>query len=116
MSTVVSDHTIANVIHVQILRDDAQSDPTKAFSAAINAPGISQTLPLSNGSSLDFPIRVGALNGSIHAEVDNFNLLPAGATAGKVTAISCLVVFKLIEFVHFTIGSIPVTAAFKQPA
>jgi len=116
MSTVVSDHTIANVIHVQILRDDAQADPQQAFSAMINAPGISQTLPLNNASSLDFPLRVGPLRGTVHAEVDNFTVLPAGASPDEATAISCLIVFKLTELIQFTIGSIPVTAAFKKPA
>jgi hypothetical protein len=99
----VSDHTIGGIIHVQVLRDTSATDPQAAFSAAINAPGLSKSLPLHSG----------ALNGTIHVEVDNFMVLPAGATAQTATAINCLIVFKLIEFVHLTIGSIPVTAALK---
>jgi hypothetical protein len=109
----VSDHTIGGIIHVQVLRDTTITDPQGAFSAAINAPGISKSLPLNNASSLDFPLHTGALNGTIHVEVDNFTVLPAGATAQTATAISCLIVFKLVEFVHLTIGSVPVTAALK---
>ena len=107
-------HAIAGIIHAQILRDETQSDPQQAFSAQINAPGVpQQTLPLSNGSSIDFPISSGKFQGMIHVEVDDFRILPAGATGTAVTAISCTVVFKLIEFFKFTIGSIPVTASLK---
>jgi hypothetical protein len=115
MPTVVSDHMVANILHVQVVRDDAQGDPTQAFSAVINAPGLTQVLPLRNGSALDFPVRAGNLNGTIHAEVDDFVLLPHGANAQDATAISCTIVFKLVEFIRLTIGSIPVTAALRSP-
>ena len=39
-------HTIAGIIHTQIERDDTQSDPEKAFFAAVHAPGVSFDLPL----------------------------------------------------------------------
>ncbi len=113
MAQVVSDHAIAGIIHVQVLRDTAQTDPQQAFSATVNAPGVSKSLPLNNNASLDFPLHSGTLNGTIHVEVDNFMVLPHGATAQNATAISCLIVFKLIEIVHITLGSIPVTAALK---
>jgi hypothetical protein len=107
-------HAIAGIIHAQILRDDTQTDPQQAFSAQINAPGVpQQTLPLNNASSIDFPISSGKFQGTIHVEVDDFRVLPAGATGTAATAIACTVVFKLIEFFKFTIGSIPVTASLK---
>jgi hypothetical protein len=111
---VGSDHSIAGIIHVQILRDDTQADPQQAFTAQINAPAVpQQTLPLANGSALDFPIHSGKFQGTIHVEVDDFSVLPAGAGAGAATAIACKIVFKLVEFFSFTIGSIPVTASLK---
>jgi hypothetical protein len=109
----ISDHAIAGVIHVQILRDSAIHDPQKAFSAKINAPGVSETLPLNNQSSVDFAVSTGPVQGKIHVEVDDFNVLPHGATAGNATAITCNVVFKLIEIVRITLGSVPVTAALR---
>jgi len=111
---VGSDHSIAGIIHVQIFRDDTQTDPQQAFSAQINAPQVpQQTLPLNNNASLDFPIHSGKFQGTIHVEVDDFTVLPHGAAAGQATAISCKIVFKLIEFFKFTIGSIPLTASLK---
>jgi hypothetical protein len=111
---VGSAHAVAGIIHVQILRDDTISDPQKAFSAQIDAPEVpQQTLPLANGSSLQFPLSSGKISGTIRAEVDDFTALPAGATAQDVTGISCKVVFKLIEFFTITIGSVPVTASLK---
>jgi hypothetical protein len=111
---VGSDHSIAGIIHVQILRDDTQTDPQQAFSAQINAPAVpQQTLPLNNAAVLDFPIHAGHFSGTIHVEVDNFTVLPHGADAATATAISCTIVFKLIEFFRFTIGSIPLTASLK---
>jgi hypothetical protein len=109
----VSDHAIASVIHVQILRDDSDHEPSKAFTAQINAPGFSKSLPLNNQSSVDFPIATGVLQGKIHVEVDDFNVLPHGATTNNATAITCNVVFKLINIVRLTLGSIPVTAALR---
>jgi hypothetical protein len=111
---VGGDHSIAGVIHVQILRDSTQTDPQKAFSAQINAPEVpQQTLQLGNGQSLQFPISSGKFNGTIRAEVDDFTVLPAGASAQNATAISCKVVFKLLEFFTITIGSVNVTASLK---
>ncbi len=111
---VGGDHSIAGIIHVQIFRDSAQSDPQQAFSAQINAPEVpQQTLRLGNGQSLQFPISSGKFNGTIRAEVDDFAVLPAGATAQRATAISCKIVFKLLEFFTITIGSVNVTASLK---
>jgi hypothetical protein len=111
---VVSDHAVAGAIHVQVVRDTTVHDPQQAFSAQINAPGFSQSLPLHNGSSVQFPIAAGVLNGTVHVEVDDFNVLPHGATAATATAISCNVVFKLFELIaRITIGSVPVTAALR---
>jgi len=107
-------HSIAGIIHAQILRDPAQTAPAQAFSAQINAPGVpQQTLPLNNAASIDFPISSGAMHGTIHVEVDDFRLLPAGASGTAATAIACSVVFKLVEFFKITLGSIPVTASLK---
>ena len=111
---VGTDHSIAGVIHVQVLRDSTQTDPQQAFSAQINAPEVpQQTLQLGNGQSLEFPVRSGKFNGTIRAEVDDFTVLPAGASAQNATAISCKVVFKLLEFFSITIGSFDVTASLK---
>jgi hypothetical protein len=108
------DHAIAGVIHTQIMRDDTQTDPQHAFSANINAPGVPpQTLPLNNNSSINIPVHSGVMNGTIHVEVDDFQVLPSGATAGNATAISCKVVFKLVEFFSITLGSVNVTASLK---
>jgi hypothetical protein len=107
-------HAIAGIIHAQIFRDETQTDPQQAFSVQINAPGVpQQTLPLNNAAALDFPISSGTFHGTIHVEVDDFRLLPAGASGAAATAIACTVVFKLVEFFTLTIGSIPVTASLK---
>ena len=109
------DHAVAGIIHVQILRDDTSTDPQTAFSAQINAPGPQQlTLPLNNGSALDFPVSSGNVQGQVHVEVDDFRTLPAGASAGSATAIACKIVFKLQAFIfHVVLGSVDVTAALK---
>jgi hypothetical protein len=108
---IVSDHAVAGVIHMQVLRDTSVRDPQQAFSAQVNAPGFSRALPLNNGSSFEFPINEGPLMGTVHVEVDDFNVLPHGAAAGTATAINCNVVFKLFELIaRITIGSVPVTA------
>ncbi|MBV8581364.1 MAG: hypothetical protein JO225_02030 [Candidatus Eremiobacteraeota bacterium] len=107
------DHAIAGIIHVQILRDPAATDPQSAFQAQINAPNFSQTLPLNNNESLSFPVHSGVINATVRAEVDDFTVLPQGATAANATAISCKVVFKIVEFFAITIGSVPVTASLK---
>jgi hypothetical protein len=111
---VGSDHSIAGIIHVQIVRDDAALDPQTAFTAQINAPNLGiQTLPLNNASTLNFPVKSGAMSGTIHVEVDDFRTLPAGAAPSAATAIACSIVFKLQEFFSITLGSVPVTAALK---
>jgi hypothetical protein len=111
---VGSDHSVAGIIHAQILRDDAQTDPQQAFFAQLNAPGVpQQTLPLNNDASIEFPVHAGHFPATIRAEVDNFTVLPAGAAAGQATAISCQVVFKLKEFFTLTIGHINVTSSLK---
>jgi len=108
------DHSIAGILHVQILRDDASTDPQSAFSAQINAPGFSKVLPITNGSHLSFPVKSGAFNATVQAEVDDFRFLPAGATGQDATAISCKIVFALIEFIALKLGSIDVTAALAK--
>jgi hypothetical protein len=111
---VGADHSVAGIIHVQILRDNATGDPQAAFFAQINAPNVGQqTLPLHNGASLDFPVHSGQMNGTIHVEVDDFRMLPQGASGAQATAIACLIVFKLQEFFSITLGSVPVTASLK---
>ncbi|HEV3086896.1 MAG TPA: hypothetical protein VGX96_06685 [Candidatus Elarobacter sp.] len=111
---VGTDHSVAGIIHVQILRDDTQTDPQQAFSAQIDAPGVpQQTLQLGNGQSLQFPVHSGKMTGTVRAEVDDFTVLPAGATAQTATAISCKIVFKLVEFFTITIGSVNVSASLK---
>ena len=110
-----SDHSVAGIIHVQIMRDPGVTDPSAAFFAQINAPDVPlQLLPLNNASSLDLPIHSGQVNGNVHVEVDDFTTLPAGAQAENVTAIACKVVFKLKAIIFsITIGSVPITAALK---
>jgi hypothetical protein len=111
---VGSDHSVAGIIHVQILRDDAATNPQSAFTAQINAPGLGvQTLPLNNASSLAFPLKSGVMTGTVHVQVEDFRTLPQGAAAGAATAIACLIVFKLQEFFSITLGSIPLTASLK---
>jgi hypothetical protein len=112
---VGSDHSVAGIIHVQILRDGSSSDPQSAFTARINAPGVPpQMLPLNNNSSLDFPVHSGNVNGDVHVEVDDFRLLPGGAAPADATAIACKIVFKLKAIIFsITLGSVDVTAAVK---
>ena len=107
-------HTVAGVITVQVMRDDTQTDPQKAFSAQIDVPSVpQQTLPLNNGSSLNFPVHSGKFNGTIRAEVDDFQLEPNGASPADATGLACKIVFKLQEFFWITLGSVNVTASLK---
>jgi|SRR5947209_12297439 len=112
-TNVGPDHVVAGIIHTQIQREAAEPDQGKAFFALINAPGTSFDLPLQNGASIDRPISSGAMHGDLHVEVDDFRLVPAGATAATATALACKVVFKLRSFFSVTLGSIDVTAALK---
>jgi len=110
------DHVVADVIHVQILRDTSHANPQQAFSAKINAPGFSQELQIENGASKTFQLPGVVIAGApvsptVHVEVDDFRLLPAGSNAANATAIACLLVFKLVEIFRLTIGSIAVTAS-----
>jgi hypothetical protein len=105
------DHVIGGVLHVQVFRDTAQADPQRMFSATVHAPGMSRDFALHDGSSLDVPVNVPPIVGSVHAEVDDFRTVPPG-DAARATAIACQVVFKLLEGpIRLTLGSIPVTAA-----
>ena len=118
MTQIGPDHVIGGVIHVQILRDPSKTDPQQAFSAQINAPGFSQTLQVSNGASKTFQIPGVSIGGipaspTVLVEVDDFRLLPAGATGQNATAIAFNLVFKLVEIFRLTIGSIPVTASLQ---
>ena len=107
-------HTVAGVIVVQIMRDDAQTDPQQAFSAQINVPSVpQQTLPLNNGSSSSFPVHSGQFNGTIKAQVDDFTLQPNGASPADATGLACKIVFKLQEFFSITLGSVNVTCSLK---
>lgn len=107
-------HTIAGVITVQIVRDDAQNDPQQAFSAQINVPTVPpQTLPLRNGSAQSFPVHSGQFNGTISAGVEDFRLQPNGASPANATGLACKIVFKLHEFFAITLGSVDVTASLK---
>lgn len=107
-------HTVAGVITVQIMRDDTQTDPQQAFSAQIDVPSVpQQTLPLRNGASQSFPVRTGPLNGTISAEVDDFELQPNGASPADATGLACKIVLKLQEFFSLTLGSVNVTASLK---
>lgn len=111
LTPVGIDHNIGGVIHVQIMHDSSSTHPADGFSARINAPGLTKDLPLRNGSTIEFAVPAGPLPGTVRAEVDDFRLLPAGATDGAATAIACKVVFKLIAIAHVTLGSVDVTAA-----
>ncbi|HEX3464376.1 MAG TPA: hypothetical protein VHS78_10050 [Candidatus Elarobacter sp.] len=107
-------HTVAGVIAVQIMRDDAQNDPAQAFSAQIDVPSVpQQTLPLHNGSSLSFPVHTGNINGTVRAEVDDFTLQPNGTSPADATGLTCKIVFKLQEIFTITLGSVNVTASLK---
>jgi hypothetical protein len=114
-SKVGSDHVIGGVLHVQIQRDSTQTDPEKAFSAVINGPGFSHTFQIANNASekIQLPVKIGALAGNLLVEVHNFTLLPANASADTATALSFLLVFKIVEIFKITVGSIPVSAALK---
>lgn len=113
---VGQDHIIAGIIHVQILRDTSAADPSGAFSAQITGPGFSETLPIANGQSKEYSlagVHIGGLpaNPTIRVEVDNFRLVPPGATSADASALAFLLVFKLVEIFQITIGSVPVSAA-----
>lgn len=115
---IVSNHVIGGVIHVSILQDTSQPDPSKAFSAEIHAPGTSRTFAISDGASEDVTLTGvhigGAASPTIHVEVDDFGLLPAGAAPQQATALHFLLVFKLVEIFRITLGSIPVTARLQH--
>jgi hypothetical protein len=107
-------HTVAGVIMVQIMRDDAQTNSQQAFSAQIDVPSCPpQTLPLNNGSSISFPVHSGQFNGTVRAQVDDFTLEPNGASPADATGLACKIVFKLQEFFSLTLGSVNVTASLK---
>jgi hypothetical protein len=114
MSPIGSPHSIAGIIHTQVLRDTTVSDPQSAFFAQIDAPGFSDVLPLNNNEFKEFhlPVGVGGLgNVTARAEVDDFRLLPAGSTPKTATALACKLVFKLEEIFQITIGSVDITAS-----
>jgi len=109
-------HVIGGVIHVQILENASQSDPNQRFFAQINVPNLSDTLAIGDGQSqtIKLPVSVAGFGApTLLVEVDNFTLLPAGSTSSNATALSCLLVFKIVEIFKLTIGSIPVTASLK---
>jgi hypothetical protein len=107
-------HTVAGVILVQIMREDAQTDAQQAFSAQIDVPSVpQQTLPLNNGASLSFPVHSGQFNGTVRAEVDDFTLMPNGASPAAATGLTCKIVFKLQEFFSLTLGSVNVSCSLK---
>lgn len=109
-------HVIGGIIHVQIVEDAAQSDPNRRFSAEINVPNFAQTVPIGDGQSMNIALPVsvsGFPNPTLAVEVENFALLPGGSTTATATALSFLLVFKIIEIFKLTIGSIPVTGRLK---
>lgn len=109
-------HVIGGVIHVQLVEDKSQSDPSHRFSAEINVPGWSKTLAIADGQALNEKIPVNVANfadPTLHVEVDDFRLLPAGTSKANATGIAFLLVFKIVEIFKITIGSIPVTASLK---
>ena len=109
-------HVIGGVIHVQILEDLQQSEPNRRFSAEINVPNFTETVPIGNAQSKEIALPVsvaGFPNPTLRVEVDNFSLLPAGSDSGNATALSFLLVFRIVEIFKLTIGSIPVTANLK---
>ena len=109
-------HVIGGVIHTQILEDPSQTDPNKRFWARINVPGLSHDMQLGDAQSLDIKLPVsvaGFAKPTLHVEVDDFRLLPAGSSEANATAIALLLVFRIVEIFKLTVGSIPVTASLK---
>jgi hypothetical protein len=113
-----SPHSVAGIIHTQVLRDDAVTDPQQAFFVQVDAPGFSDTIPLNNNEAKEWTLPVpvaGFSSPTVRAEVDDFRLLPGGTTSAKATAIACKLVFKLIEIFKITIGSVDITASLAGP-
>ncbi|TAM65596.1 MAG: hypothetical protein EPN48_18390 [Microbacteriaceae bacterium] len=113
--SVVSDHVIAGLLHVQVLRDESQPDPQASFTVQIIGPGFKRTFPISNNTVEDFKlsgVHVGGIptDPTIRLQVENFALVPPGSTA---TAIGFLLVFKLVEIFQITLGSVPVSCALR---
>jgi hypothetical protein len=105
-------HTIAEIVHVQFLRDDTQGDPKSVFSAKINAPRYEGTLALNNAPTLESPIHSGVLPATIHmVGVDDFQLVPSDAMRATAKALTCKSVFRPTEFFSLTLGSVPVAVA-----
>lgn len=118
MQQVGPDHIVAELLHVKILRDVSNNDPQSAFSAQIVGPGIDTTIQIGNGVTKDLQLSGVQISGipanpTIRMEVDNFRLVPPGATPQNASALAFLLVFKLIEIFKITIGSVPVTAALR---
>jgi hypothetical protein len=100
-------HPIAGgILSTQIQRDGGVTDPQKAFQVVITG-ALSATVPIANGESKSFPWKTGTLR----VEIDNFTLLPPGSTPATATHLTALAVFKVIEIVVVTIGSVPISAA-----
>jgi hypothetical protein len=109
-------HVIGGVIHTQILEDASQSDPNQRFYADINVPGFDKQIQLGNNTSdtIKLPVSVANfVNPTLQVKVENFNLLPPGSNSSNATALSLLLVFRIVEIFYLTIGSIPVTANLK---
>jgi hypothetical protein len=109
-------HVVGGVIHTQVLEDASQSDPNQRFWAAINVPGLNEQIQISNNQSkeIKLPVSVaGFANPTLQVKVENFNLLPAGSNASNATALSFLLVFRIVEVFYLTVGSVPVTANLK---
>jgi hypothetical protein len=100
-------HPIAGgILSTQIQRDSGVTDPQKSFQVVITG-ALSATVPITNGESKSFPWKTGTLR----VEIDNFTLLPPGSTPTTATHLTALAVFKVIEIVVVTIGSVPISAA-----
>ena len=111
-------HSVAGIIHTQVLREETATDLQSAFFVQIDAPGLSDLIALANNQSREWALPVGVPGIPGHptarAEIDDFRLLPAGATPQSASAIACKLVFKLKEIFSITIGSVDITASIPR--
>jgi hypothetical protein len=110
-TNVGSPHSVAGIIHVQVVRETTATNPQEAFFAQVDAPGLSDLIPLNNNEVKEWTLPVG--NVTARAEVDDFRLLPGGSTPANATAVACKLVFRLKEIFLVTIGSLDITASLK---
>jgi hypothetical protein len=109
-------HVIGGVIHTQILEDASQTDPSQRFWADINVPGLDEQMQIGNNQSMNIKLPVsvaGFASPTLQVKVENFNLAPPGSNNSNATALSFLLVFRVVEIFYLTVGSVPVTANLK---